>query len=111
MLAIFGTPSDFCLQLKIGMREFNGHNPDRTFVRSERRSIVVAYIRDFAAKAFQEIHPDNPLNKLNDSDRKILWALLMAYAHASRTKHGEKAKALFEEWDSMSKTLPNWVQD
>lgn len=65
----------------------------------------MADIRDFAAKAFQEIHPNNPRNKLNDSDRKILWALLMAYAHASRTKHGGKAKAFFEEWDSMSKTV------
>jgi len=88
------------------MQEFNGHNPGRTFVRSERRLIAVAdRIGDSAAKAFQEIHPNNPLNKLNDSDRKALWASLMAYAYASRTERGERANTFFEEWESMSKTV------
>jgi hypothetical protein len=88
------------------MQEFNGHNSGRTFVRSERRLIAVAdRIKDWAGKAFQEIHPKNPLNKLNDSDRKILWAMLMVYAHASGPKHGERANAFFKELDSMSKTV------
>jgi len=47
-------------------------------------------IGDWAGKAFQEIHPKNPLNKLNDSDRKALWALLMVYGSSStlRRKRG-----------------------
>ena len=62
-------------------------------------------IGDWAGKAFQEIHPNNPLNKLNDSDRKALWALLMAYAYASRAKRGERTNAFLKELDSMSKTV------
>jgi len=51
---------------------------------------VADRIKDWAAKAFQEIHPNNPLNKLNDSDRKALWALLMVYGSSStlRRKRG-----------------------
>ena len=62
-------------------------------------------IADWAGKAFQEIHPKNPLNKLNDSDRKALWALLMAYDYASRIKRGERTNAFLKELDSMSKTV------
>jgi hypothetical protein len=44
---------------------------------------VADRIGDWAGKAFQEIHPKSPLNKLNDSDRKALWALLMVYGYFS----------------------------
>jgi hypothetical protein len=103
MLAMFGTPPDCFLQLRIGKQKFNGQNPGRTFVRSERRSGVVAdSIRDPVDKAFQETHPDNPLRELNPSERKYLWALLL-FADTAMSPGG--GDVVFKELDRMSKTV------
>jgi hypothetical protein len=59
--------------------------------------------RDPVAKAFGEILPKNPLNQLDDSDRRLLWALLMRYEHAA-TRRG-RADAVFDELESATKTL------
>ncbi len=55
-------------------------------------------IQDWANKAFQEIHADNPLNKLKDMDRKILLrSLLVMYAHAARRRR--KGDVVLDELD------------
>jgi hypothetical protein len=57
------------------------------------------------AKAFQSVYSSNPLSGLNISDRTYLWSLLVAFAYGSETRHGERANAFLEEWESMSKTV------
>ena len=68
-------------EIRIRTWERKGQNPDRACVRSERRSIAV--LPDLSvpvAKAFGNLHPDNPLNRLHDRDRTCLWVLLLFYA-------------------------------
>jgi tellurite resistance protein len=59
-------------------------------------------IRDPVAKAFQEIHPDNPLRELNPSERKYLWALLF-FADTVMSPGG--GDVIFKELDRMSKIV------
>jgi hypothetical protein len=43
--------------------------------------------------AFRSIGPDNPLKKLNDLDRKYLWALLVIFDHGGRQMRKEEASS------------------
>ena len=60
-------------------------------------------IRDPVAKAFQEIYPNNPLIKLNDSERKYLWALLVVYSQAAAEVSDPRPP--IKTLESMSKKL------
>jgi hypothetical protein len=81
------------------------NNSDQYFFPvCERRSTVAAnVIRDPVAKAFREIHPKNPLNQLDDSDRRFLWASLMLYADVAKRKR--KRDAVFDGLERVSKIV------
>lgn len=60
-------------------------------------------IREPWANAFKEIHPDNPLIELDDSDRRFLWASLMLYADLAKRKG--KRDAVFDGLERVSKIV------
>jgi hypothetical protein len=84
------------------VREFKGHKYARTCGRSERRQGKVDNgVTDRIAKAFKELHPDNPMRKLlNASDRKYVWALLILHDRVG-TLGGRDVVS--EELDGLSK--------
>jgi len=65
--------------------------------------VAANVIRDPVAKAFREIHPKNPLNQLDDSDRRFLWASLMLYADVAKRKR--KRDAVFDGLERVSKIV------
>lgn len=65
--------------------------------------------KDPVARAFSGLHTNNPLNQLDDSDRKFLWALLMMYAEV--TKRRKTRNAVLDELERGSKTVSKIVAD
>jgi hypothetical protein len=61
-------------------------------------------IEERVAKTFQSVYRNNPLHKLDVSDRTFLWSLLFLYSYETE-EPGEKADDFFEEWESMSQTV------
>lgn len=60
-------------------------------------------IKNPVAEAFRAIRPNNPLSKLDDSDRKFLWASLMMYAEAATRRR--KRDAVLDGLERLSRIV------
>ncbi|SPE17647.1 hypothetical protein SBA5_110007 [Candidatus Sulfotelmatomonas gaucii] len=65
--------------------------------------------RDPVARAFNGLHTNNPLNQLDDSNCKFLWALLMMYAEVTSPR--KTRNAVLDQLERVSKTVSKVVAD